>query len=97
MVDQNLQIVEVAFAIIAPWSRDDLFNVGMLSLGLPHSEMLDFDGGCLHKSFEAFTASSKCQKCGFSLNYATAGHQKDRATEAEVGVEWTDQNLESIS
>ena len=36
MVDQNFQIIEVALAVIAPGSREDLFNIGAMGLPLGH-------------------------------------------------------------
>jgi hypothetical protein len=36
MVNQNLEIIEVAFAIIAPWSRKDLLDVRVMTLLLGH-------------------------------------------------------------
>ena len=39
VVDQNLEIVEVAFAVVAPGSREDLFDVRVMALLLRHVEV----------------------------------------------------------
>jgi len=39
MVDQDLEVVKVAFAVVTPWSRQDLFNVGVVTLLLGHVEL----------------------------------------------------------
>ena len=36
VIDQDLQIIEIALAIVAPGSSNDLLNVWMLSLWLAH-------------------------------------------------------------
>lgn len=36
MIDQDLQIIEIAFAIVTPWSCKLFFNVRMTSLFLTH-------------------------------------------------------------
>lgn len=36
VIDQDLQIIEVALTIVTPGSRNDLLNVWMLSLWLAH-------------------------------------------------------------
>ena len=36
VVDQNLQIVKIAFAIVTPWPRQNLLNIGMSPLFLRH-------------------------------------------------------------
>lgn len=38
MVDQDFEVVEVPFAVVAPWPRKDLFEVGMTALLLRHVE-----------------------------------------------------------
>ena len=44
MIDENLQIVEITFAIITPWSRQDLFDIWMASLLLRHLVSYGADG-----------------------------------------------------
>jgi hypothetical protein len=34
MRDENLQIIEVTLAVVAPWPSEDLLNIGVLSLAL---------------------------------------------------------------
>ena len=41
MVDKDLKIVKVPFAIVAPRSTKDFFNVGMTALFLCHVEWSD--------------------------------------------------------
>ena len=36
MADENLEIIEIAFAVVAPWSRKDLFDIGVVALFLGH-------------------------------------------------------------
>ena len=36
VVDKDLEIVKVPFAVIAPWSRKNLLDIGMLSLSFAH-------------------------------------------------------------
>ena len=36
MVDQDLQVVEVALTIVAPWPGQDLLDIGMFALVLAH-------------------------------------------------------------
>jgi hypothetical protein len=36
MRDENLQIVKVSFTVVAPRTRQDLLDVGMIPLLLPH-------------------------------------------------------------
>lgn len=36
MVDQDLEIVEVALAVVTPWPRQYLFDIGVTSLLLRH-------------------------------------------------------------
>jgi hypothetical protein len=31
MVNENLQVIEIAFAVVAPWSCDEVLNLGILS------------------------------------------------------------------
>ena len=37
MRDENLQIIEVTLTVVAPWSSEDLFDIGVLSLALAHA------------------------------------------------------------
>lgn len=39
VVDQDLQIIEVALTVIAPRPRKDFFKIWMLSLWLAHGEL----------------------------------------------------------
>jgi hypothetical protein len=39
MIDENLEVVEIALAVVAPWSRKDFFDVGMMTLLLGHVGM----------------------------------------------------------
>lgn len=36
MGDQELEIFEISFAVVAPWPRQELFDIGLLSLLLAH-------------------------------------------------------------
>lgn len=36
MIDQYLLVIEIAFAIIAPGSAEDLFNIGVAALLFAH-------------------------------------------------------------
>lgn len=36
VIDENLQVIEVAFTVIAPWSGEDFFHVGVVALLLRH-------------------------------------------------------------
>jgi len=36
MVDEDLEVVEVTFTVVAPWSRQDFFHIGVASLLLRH-------------------------------------------------------------
>ena len=38
VINENLEIVKVTLAVIAPWSRKDFFHVGMTALLLRHRE-----------------------------------------------------------
>ena len=42
VVDQDLQIVEVALTVIAPRPCKDFFKIWMLSLGLAHGKLSDY-------------------------------------------------------
>ena len=39
VVDEDLQIIEVALTVIAPRPRKDFFKIWMLSLGLAHRKL----------------------------------------------------------
>jgi len=36
MIDQDLEIVKIALAVVAPWSRENFFNVGVIALLFCH-------------------------------------------------------------
>lgn len=44
VVDQDLQIIEVALTVVAPGSRDDLLDVWVLPLWLAHRKMVMIKG-----------------------------------------------------
>lgn len=37
--NQELQVLEISFAVVAPWSRQELFHVRLLSLLLSHLDL----------------------------------------------------------
>ena len=39
MINQDLEIIKVAFTVVAPGSSQDLFDVGMVALLLGHGEL----------------------------------------------------------
>lgn len=44
VIDEDLEVVEVTFAIIAPWSRQDFFHIRMASFLLRHLVPCGYDG-----------------------------------------------------
>lgn len=36
MIDENFEVVEISLTVVAPWSSENLLDIRMLSLGLPH-------------------------------------------------------------
>ena len=36
MIDENLEVVKITFTVIAPWSRQDFFDIWVASLLLRH-------------------------------------------------------------
>lgn len=49
MVNQNFEIIEVAFAVIAPGPGEDLFDIRMMTLLLGHDEVR---GGLLERDVD---------------------------------------------
>ena len=39
VIDEDLEIVKVALTVVAPWSRQDLVNVWVITLLLGHVEL----------------------------------------------------------
>jgi hypothetical protein len=38
MIDEDLEVIEVAFAVVAPGSRKDFFDIGVVALFLRHRD-----------------------------------------------------------
>lgn len=48
VIDEDLEIVKVAFAVIAPRTRENLLDVGVLTLLLCHVDRVwEVDGRCV--------------------------------------------------
>ena len=45
VVDQDLQVIKVSFAVVAPRSSQDLFDIGVLALVLTHRQLSVRDTG----------------------------------------------------
>lgn len=39
MIDENLQVIEIALTVVAPWSGEDLIQVGMVALLFGHRDL----------------------------------------------------------
>lgn len=59
MGDKDFEIVEVALAVVTPWSSEDFLNVGMSSL-LTHLGRLEMLSGHVCRMLVLLTCARKC-------------------------------------